>query len=214
MQTILDVMKTRYTTKHYDGSAVPAEKLEALLEVLRLTPTSVNSQPMRWFVAQGREARERLMPALMDFNKERVADAGALIVCAVSADMNEAHLRRVFEKEVEDGRWAGFEKLEGLDASRRGFVEMHRRKGDLAAWMTHQSYIAMGMLLLAAAQMGVDSTALEGVEFEKMDELLELPEKGLRTAWAVALGRRSADDKNAVRPKSRLLAEEVIVRLG
>lgn len=214
MSNVLHTMKTRYTTKHYAGDPVPADKLAELLEVLRLTPTSVNGQPMRWFVAESEAARSRLMPALMDFNRPRMSKAGALIVCAVRENMDEAHLRRVFEKEIEDGRFADRPSHEGLDAGRRAFVGMHREKGDLLAWMTHQSYIAMGMLLLAAAQLGVDSTALEGVDFEKMDELTGAREAGLRTVWAVALGTHAPDDKNARRPKSRLLAEELFIRLG
>lgn len=91
---------------------------------------------------------------------------------------------------------------------------MHKNRGDLVAWETHQSYIAMGMLLYAAAELGVDSTALEGVEFDKMDEILGLREKGLRSVWAVALGKRAPNDSNAARPKSRLPMETVVTRLG
>lgn len=214
MPDILELMRTRYTTKHYSGEAVPAEKLGTLLEVLRLAPTSVNGQASHWFVAESAEERAKLIPALMDFNQERCAECGALIVCAVREDYDEAHFKRVFDQEIEDGRYAGVEKIEGMDAGRRHFVNMHKARGDLVAWETHQSYIAMGMLLYAAAQLGVDSTALEGVEFDKMDEILGLKAKGLRSVWAVALGTRAANDSNAARPKSRLPIGEVVTRLG
>lgn len=214
MSNVLETMRSRYTTKHYAGEAVPAEKLETLLEVLRLSPTSVNGQASKFFVAEGAEARAKLIPALMDFNQERCEKCGALIVCAVPEDYDEAQFARVFEQEIKDGRYEGLPSVEGMDAGRRHFVNMHKDRGDLVAWETHQSYIAMGMLLYAAAELGVDSTALEGVEFDKMDEILGLREKGLRSVWAVALGKRAPNDSNAARPKSRLPMETVVTRLG
>ena len=43
---ILSIMRSRYTTKHYDPSKPVSEKaLQTMLEVLRLSPSSVNSQP-------------------------------------------------------------------------------------------------------------------------------------------------------------------------
>lgn len=98
MSNVLETMRSRYTTKHYAGEAVPAEKLETLLEVLRLSPTSVNGQASKFFIAEGAEARAKLIPALMDFNQERCEKCGALIVCAVPEDYDEAQFARVFEQ--------------------------------------------------------------------------------------------------------------------
>lgn len=68
----------------------------------------------------------------------------------------------------------------------------------------------MGFLLWAAAERGIDSTCLEGLDMAKMDECLGLSEKGLRTVCAVSLGYRLPDDSNAARPKSRLPMDEVV----
>ena len=71
----------------------------------------------------------------------------------------------------------------------------------------------MGFLLYAAAGMGIDSTCLEGIEADKLDEILGLREKGLRTIAAVSLGYRAADDSNASRPKSRWPLDKVFTRI-
>lgn len=42
-RSMLDIARERYTTKHYSGEKIPREDLEAILEVLRLSPSSVNS---------------------------------------------------------------------------------------------------------------------------------------------------------------------------
>lgn len=80
----------------------------------------------------------------------------------------------------------------------------------ILSWETRQAYIAMGFLLWAAAERGIDSTCLEGLDMAKMDECLGLAEKGLRTVCAVSLGYRLPDDSNAARPKSRLPMDEVV----
>ena len=97
-------------------------------------------------------------------------------------------------------------KISGaLDAGRRHFVGLHTHSvADTLAWETAQAYIALGFILFAAAGMGIDSTALEGIDFDKLDELLDLKSQGLRSVVAVSLGYRAPDDSNASRPKSRL----------
>ena len=81
------------------------------------------------------------------------------------------------------------------------------------AWEARQAYIGMGFLLFAAAGMGIDSTALEGVDFPKLNEILGLDEKNLTAIAAVSLGYRSPKDGNAQRPKSRLTRDELFSSL-
>lgn len=168
---IVELVRTRYTTKHYDPARRISDRdIADLMEVLRLSPSSVNSQPWHFFVTGTDEGKARVMPAVLDFNRPRVADAG-----------------------------------------RRHFVGLHQvTQEELLSWETRQAYIAMGFLLWAAAERGIDSTCLEGLDMAKMDECLGLAEKGLRTVCAVSLGYRLPDDSNAARPKSRLPMDEVV----
>lgn len=210
-KSMLAIARERYTTKHYSGEKIPREDLEALLEVLRLTPSSVNSQPWHFFVASSDEARAKIAPAFADFNRERVTLASDVIVFAVKAGLDEAHLKRLLEKEIADGRFSGMEDQPGLDAGRRHFVGLHSKtEAESIAWETAQTYIALGFALYAAAGMGIDSTCLEGADFDELDRILGLREKGLRSVVALSLGKRAANDSNASRPKSRLTAEEVV----
>lgn len=81
---MLKLIRERYTTKHYDATRrVSDEDMADLMEVLRLSPSSVNAQPWHFFVAGSAEAKARLMPAILDFNQPRVADASHLVVFAV-----------------------------------------------------------------------------------------------------------------------------------
>ncbi|KAF5297606.1 hypothetical protein FQR65_LT19702 [Abscondita terminalis] len=64
---LLTVAKTRYTTKAYDATKkIPQEQFERLVEILRLTPSSINIQPWHFFIADHDEAKQRIAKALVD----------------------------------------------------------------------------------------------------------------------------------------------------
>jgi nitroreductase len=56
-----------------------------------------------------------------------------------------------------------------------------------------QAYIAMGIGLTAAAFEAVDATPMEGFDPAKVDEILGLRDKGLRSVVLVPLGYRDAE---------------------
>ncbi len=211
---MLEIAKKRYTTKHYSGKQIPREDLADLMEVLRLSPSSVNSQPWHFFIASSQAAKERIAPAFADFNRERVTLASDVIVFAVRDGIDEAHFKRLLEKEIADGRFAGMENEPDLDAGRRHFTSLHAEPhSEAIAWEARQAYIALGFLLFAADGMGIDSTCLEGADFDELDRMLGLREKGLRSVVAASLGYRAENDSNASRPKSRLTAEEIFTTI-
>ena len=215
MTDMLDIVRQRYTTKHSDETKrISDEDFAKLAEVLRLSPSSVNSQPWHWFVADTDEAKAKILPAILDFNRERVTKASHVVVFAVHEDLTDDYLKALLAQEVADGRFKKEDIVPGVDAGRRHFVGLHQvSPEEIISWQSRQAYIAMGFLLYAAAGMGIDSTCLEGIEADKLDEILGLREKGLRTIAAVSLGYRAADDSNASRPKSRWPLDKVLTRI-
>lgn len=208
---MLKIVRDRYTTKHYSGKKILRNQLNELLEILRLTPSSVNFQPWQFILVSTDEAKQKVAEALPDFNKERVTMASDVLFFAVPEIITEEHFKAVLDKEIADGRYAKTEIAEGLDAGRRHFAGLHMGSvEETLSWETAQVYIALGFALFAAAGMGIDSTALEGVDFEKLDEILQLRRRGLRSVVGVSFGYRRADDSNASRPKSRLELADIL----
>ncbi len=208
---MLKIARERYTTKHYNGKKIPRAQLNELLEILRLTPSSVNSQPWQFILVSTDEAKQKVAEALPDFNKERVLMASDVIFFAVPEKITEEHFKALLDKEIADGRYLKAEIAEGLDAGRRYFSGLHMGSvEETVSWETAQVYIALGFALFAAAGMGIDSTALEGVDFEKLDEILQLRRRGLRSVVGISLGYRRPDDSNATRPKSRLELADIL----
>lgn len=213
-ECLLRLAEERYTTKHYNGKMIPREQFATLCEILRLAPTSVNAQAWHFFTAHTAEARAKLLPALPDFNHDRVTGASDVVVFTVPTKLTDAHFERVLEKEAADGRFPNDEIRKQQDQGRRYFAGLHMgSEKDLVEWEARQAYIGMGIMLYAAAGMGIDSTCLEGVDFKKVDEILGLREKGLTAVVLLSLGYRNPNDGNAMRPKSRLTTEELFTEI-
>ena len=215
MNDMLQIARRRYTAKHYDPARPVTEaEWEALFEILRLSPSSVNSQPWHWFLVESDEARAKLLPAIMDFNIERVDNAAGILLFTVPETIDDAYLEALLMQEVKDGRVTPEAAAKGADANRRRFVKLHQMTHDeQIEWETRQAYIALGILTFAAAGMGLDTTAIEGMDMQKADEAFGLREKGFRTVVACAVGHRAETDANAERPKSRWPLERVLTRL-
>ena len=207
-----ELMETRYTTKHYDASRkVDDATLAKILECVRLTPTSVNSQPYHFYVLTG-QAKDNFRPAIKDFNLQRYDAASHAIVISSKTIIDEAHLKAVLEAEIKDGRLPNDELIAAQDKSRHFFSNLHVEKGDFVAWTGKQAYIAFATLVYAAHAYGVDSTALEGIDYAKADELMDFASKGEACAVVVSLGYRASNDSNTIdkRPKSRLSLEQLV----
>lgn len=212
---IVDISKNRYTTKHYDSSKkISPEHFEQLLTVLRNSPSSVNSQPWHFFIADNDAAKTKVLPAILDFNHPRVADSSHTIVFCVKTPLDDAHLQNLLVQEEKDGRLPTADLKEAQDKGRRFFVEQNSQTpATQLCWESKQLYIALGQLLFAAMAIGIDSTAIEGYDAAKMDEILGLKDKGLKSVVVATLGYRDENDGNAHRPKSRLPNEQIFTVL-
>ena len=78
MDTV-SLAKRRYTTKAYDASRrIPQATVDALLEQLRHSPSSVNSQPWHFIVADTAEGKARLAKSTAEgyaYNTQKLLDA-------------------------------------------------------------------------------------------------------------------------------------------
>lgn len=152
---ILKLLQERHTTKKYDASRkISDADFDLLLESLRLAPSSVNSQPWEFFIADTKEAKEKLLPAIADFNHSRVTDSDRLIVCAIHTDLDESYMQELDDQEEADGRYKDPSYKVDNGQRRRFFVGKYRDAGEIACWAGKQSYIAQGFcftrLLLSA----------------------------------------------------------------
>ncbi|MGN0902898.1 MAG: nitroreductase family protein [Succinivibrio sp.] len=214
MDNFLELSEKRYTTKHYDASRKISEgDFLNLKEILRLAPSAVNLQPWFFYTGSSESAKKLILPCIPDFNIPRITESSHFVVICAKTDVSSDFLSTVTRKEEEDGRYGETRIRDAVDAHRREFASLHKSEGDFNEWTARQAYIAMTALLYGAASMGIDSTPIEGMDYKKCDEILNLKEKGMRSVAIVTLGYRAADDSNAKRPKSRLSSDLVFESL-
>lgn len=209
MMDVLNATQMRYTTKAYDASKkIPDHQFQRLLEILRLTPSSVNIQPWHFLIADNIEAKTRIAKGLTGryaYNAPKVLDASHSIIFCTRTDVTQEHLEQLLKQDDLNGRFKDEKAKEAQGQTRAGYVEYYRNEQqNLYGWMENQTFIALGQLLLAAGLEDVDATPMGGFDEEIISQEFELAEKGLRPSVIVSLGYRSESDFNAQLPKSRL----------
>ena len=215
---LLNVSKTRYTTKAYDPiRKIPKEQIARLLEILRLTPSSINIQPWHFFIADNQAAKERIAKALVGkyaYNAPKVLDSSHTILFCTKADISEQHLDNLLAQDDISGRFKDEKAKQGQKESRSGYDNYYRNeKGDIQRWAENQTFIALGQILLAAGIEGIDATPIGGFDEQIINDELQLTEKGLVPSVLLTLGYRSENDFNAQLPKSRLDKEQIFTQL-
>ncbi len=214
--SVLEDLQKRYTCKKYDPTKkVPQEKLEILLESIRLSASSINSQPWKFIVLESDEAKERMYKTFANryqFNQAHVVEASHVILFAHNPHYTREDYTKVINKYIADGRITE----EDREKAFRSFIfaELNRdENGNTQIWTKNQLYIALGNALHTLARLEIDSTALEGIDAPMVEREFAKELDGYKCEVALAIGYRHKEDFNAKLPKSRLAQEELFVRL-
>lgn len=208
----------RYATKAFDSTKKIDDALfEQLLDALRFSPSSTNSQPWHFIVASSDEGKERIAATCQDnlaYNAAKIRNASHTVVLCARTDIDADYLEHLLDVEETDGRYPNPEGRAAYSQLRGGYIEKFKaQRGDISGWIDRQVYIALGNLLLAAGVLGVDAVAMEGINGAALEHEFSLNEQGFRPLVAVALGYAAAEDPNASLPKSRLPRAEIFTMI-
>lgn len=196
MNHFKSIIENRYTTKVYDNSKkISDDKIEDLKEILRLSPSSVNSQPWKFIFVRDQNIKNKLSEVSL-INTEKIKNCDTVVVFARPNNAS------VFENQLTHPISECYNKV------LKPLGETY-----LIHWFEKQIYLSLGIFLSACASMDIDSTAMEGIDREKYNDILAL--KDFSTVLAVAIGYRDSEDFNQLhkKPKSRKQHEKVIVQL-
>ncbi|MDB2386321.1 nitroreductase family protein [Shewanella sp.] len=211
---IITDLQNRYTTKKYDASKrVPQAELDVIYEAMRLSASSINSQPWKFIVIDSDAAKQRMHDTFANkfqFNQPHMKSASQIILFAHNPRFIRDDYAKVVDKGIKDGRI----KLEEREQAFGGFafVELNTDEtGHTATWTKSQTYLALGNTLHVLARLGIDSTTMEGVDSDLICEIFKDELDGYVCEVALAIGYHHADeDYNAGLPKSRLSTDAVI----
>jgi nitroreductase/dihydropteridine reductase len=184
--TLLEQLNWRYATKKMDATkAVPPEKLDVIIEAIRMAPTSSGTQPFELFVVTNPEKLAAIQEAAG--GQAQITDGSHLLVFAAWDNYTADRIDEVVDLNTEARGdlpmlHAYYDNLKNNYVPRDAAVNY--------AHAARQAYIALGIALVAAAEQEVDSTPMEGFDPSKVDEILDLKARGLRSVVLLPLGYR------------------------
>jgi nitroreductase/dihydropteridine reductase len=207
--SLIDKLQWRYATKKMNpAKVVPQDKVDRILEAVRLAPTSSGLQPFEVIVVTNAAVREQIKP--IAWNQGQITDCSHLLVFAAWDDYTPERINHMFDL-TNDER--GF-KNEGWENYRNMLLGSYPQRGAEVNYQhaARQAYIGLGAALIAAAFEEVDSTPMEGFDPKALDEILKLRERGLRSVAVLPLGYRQEDQdwlvklKKVRRPKDQFVS--------
>jgi len=149
----IEILFTKARTQNgWLDKPVSDAQLKQMFDLLKMAPTSANSQPARFVFLRTPAARERLRPALSGGNVDKTMAAPVVAIVAYDVDFHE-HMPRLFAhapamKAMFDG--------DDKEAMRERFAF---RNGSLQG----------AYLMLAARAVGLDVGAMSGFDNAKVD---------------------------------------------
>ncbi|GHB68439.1 nitroreductase [Persicitalea jodogahamensis] len=182
---LLETLQWRYAAKKYNDQKLKDEQVNEILEAINLSATSAGLQPFRVFVVNDRAIREEI--AKESFNTQ-ILEASHLLVFAAFDSLTRLHIQDYMEL-IAKTRDIPVESLSEFQSALETNL-LARTDEENFIWASKQAYIGLGTGLIAAANLKVDATPMEGFNQERVDELLELKEQGLRSVVLLSLGYR------------------------
>ena len=210
-KTLIELLNWRYATKKMDpAKSVPEDKVDAIIEAIRLAPTSSGTQPFEVVLVTDPDVLAQIRAAASD--QSPITDCSHLLVFAAWDNYTEARIDEVTDLNIE---------------ARGDIPLIHQYYGNLKsnyvprsaevnyAHAARQTYIALGIALVAAAEQEVDCTPMEGFDPASVDTILALNERGLRSVVLLPLGYRDpAGDWLLPMAKVRKPRERMVTRVS
>ncbi len=190
MQT-LNFLKKRYATKVFDPQKkISSTTLDLLKKAIQLTPSSFGLQPYKVISVKDSNIKAQLKKAAL--NQAQVTDASDLFIFAAFDKIDPLYITNHI-KLMSETRNQSYQSL-------NSYKEMitttltSMSSSEMKNWANNQSYIALGQLLSACAQLEIDACPMEGFNKEEVNNILHLTEKNLHSTFMVAIGYRSEKD--------------------
>ncbi len=187
-KTLNDHLNWRYATKKMDPTKpVPQDKVDAIIEAVRMAPTSSGTQPFELIVVTNSDVRSQIAEAAG--GQAQITDGSHLLVFAAWDDYTAERIDEVVDLNV--AARGDLPLIHGYyDNLKANYVPRETEVN--YAHAARQAYIALGIALVAAAEQEVDSTPMEGFDPAAVDEILDLRKRGLRSVVLMPLGHRDA----------------------
>lgn len=197
--SLIDKLNWRYATKRMNGTKVPQEKVDRILEAIRLAPTSFGLQAFKVLVIEDEALREQIFNGACQ--QPQIKEGSHVLVFAANKKVTQEQVDDYMQR-IATARGISVDDLSGFRAAFNGIVAGTSEQNFV--WTARQAYIAFGVGIAAAAMEDVDATPMEGFSNEALDKILGLGEQNLGSVTILTLGYRDeASDSLAKAAKVR-----------
>ncbi|CAH0535634.1 Major NAD(P)H-flavin oxidoreductase [Vibrio stylophorae] len=214
---IIRDLNVRYTTKKFDADKhISHEDMAVIEEALRLSASSINSQPWKFIILASDDAKQKFHDTFANkhqFNQPHAKAASHTVLMAYDPYFSKDKFAKRVDAEVSSGHLPAemYDTFMGAYAFAQANTDETGFNGN---WTKAQVYIALGNLLHTLARLGIDSTPMEGIDSELIGETFKDQLDGHICQVAVAIGyHKDGEDYNHGRPKARLPLEAVVTTL-
>lgn len=210
MSNFIKQQNWRYATKKFDATKkISNEDLETLKEAIRLSSSSYGLQPYKVLIVENPELRAKLQPVA--WGQSQIVDASHLFIFANIVNLSDKEIDN-YIKNIAETRGIPLENVSGYgDFMKSKITSLPEDVKN--NWTAKQTYLALGNLLNAAADLHIDATPMEGFEPEKVNEILGLNELGLNASLIATVGYRHEEDANQHNIKVRKSKQELFIQL-
>lgn len=213
-QQIIKDLNVRYTAKKYDETKqISDEDIAIIKEALRLSASSINSQPWKFILVESDQGKQRLHDSYANkhqFNQPHAKEASHTLLFAYDPAFTKDKFSKRVDAEVSSGHLPAemYDTFMGAYA----FADANTNEnGFNGGWTKAQVYLALGNVLHTLARMGIASTPMEGVDAELIGELFKDELDGHVCEVALAMGyHKEGEDYNYGLPKARLAMDDII----
>lgn len=206
MSTFIENQNWRYATKKFNSEKkISDTDLEILKDAIQLSSSSYGLQPYKVLIIENEEIRKQLQPA--SWGQSQIVEASHLLVFANITNVDADYINN-YAQNMASTRSIPFESVKGYADFMISKITTLSPEQQ-AVWTAKQTYLALGNLLNAAAELKIDVTPMEGFVPDQYDEILGLKEKGLHATLVATVGYRHDEDDTqhyikVRKPKSEL----------
>ncbi|MDQ6420243.1 NAD(P)H-dependent oxidoreductase [Paenibacillus sp. LHD-117] len=206
-EEILEAYRYRHATKEFDPARqISREDIGFILETARLSPTSFGFEPVNLLMVQNKDLRRKLLPVTWGAQKQLPTASHFVILLARTKSGMTAQSEHIQTMMTE------VQKLPPDIAENKGNLYHKFLESDFGLldneramfeWASRQGYIALGNMMTAAAQIGIDSCPIEGFDKARVEAILEeegyLRSEQFGVSCMVAFGYRVREPREKTR---------------
>ena len=204
---LLKGLNWRYATKKMTGKKIPQNQLDYILEAARLAPSLSGLQPYEIFVISNPSTLKDIRA--VGYDQSPITECSHLLVFASWKNYTLEKITSVFD-DMMSVRGLPKETMTNYKEIVWGMYEPLSNDWH-AQHAAKQAYISFSMAIVAAAELEIDTTPMEGFLADKVDEILGLGDMGLTSAVILTLGYRDTEnDWNVKLKKFRKSKDDIL----